>query len=470
MKLKSILFIDIPELEELTGDPEDSILSAKWKAENIISGKEYARHMTNMKYSRSLLSLASYIRKKGFSPSYISATKANKKQLKKKISEVKFIALPASNTPFIPKTIEIARLTKKTNPKAIIIVGGYHATFQDKELLKRNSQIDIVVRGEGEKTLYEILKNYPKINKVRGITFRKNGTSTRNPDRKLLSPHQIPLPAYDLLPENLNNYSMRIQTTRGCPFNCAFCVNHFFWKKVRSVSVKKVIEELLFFKKHLKSTTHVHFTDNNFTLNKERTIRICQEIKRKKIPFKFSCDIRAGHLDKETLKALKKANFTQILIGFEDANNEILEAAEKRTTFEDCTKTAKLIKKNSQIIVTAYWIIGLPHSTRKTFHKTLSQARKLLRKNIVDIVCSALFIPVPGTPIFEKPKKFGVSIISNNWNDYFRCQVPAVYRLKNLNEKELTNYYLAFETAILKEYCRKLKMSPLKIANSPKIQ
>ena len=462
---KSILLIDVPELEELIGAPEDFVLSSKWKAENIISGKEYARHMSGIKYSRGLLTLASYVRERGFSPIYVSINDVSIEVLKQKIAQADIVGLPASKTAFLPKIIEISSLIKKINPQLPIIVGGYHVTFQDKEFLRENSEIDIVVRGEGEKTLYEILKNYPNLDKVKGITFRKGKKIIRNPNREFLLPEEIPLPAYDLLPKNLNSYSIKVQTTRGCPFNCAFCVNSFFWKKVRAVSVKEVIKELLFLKKKLKPKTHVHFTDNIFTWDKERTIKICDEIKRKKLPFKFSCDIRAGFLDKEILEALKKANFTQLMIGFEDVNNETLKAVGKRLTFKDCLKTARLIKKHSKIIVTAYWIIGLPQFNHQNFHNALNQMRKLFNQGIVDIVSSALFVPLPGTPIFEEPEKFGVEIISKNWGDYFRCRMPAIHKLKGLNEKEISNYYFLFETAILMEYCRKLKMNPLEIVN-----
>ena len=109
-----------------------------------------------------------------------------------------------ATTPAIYDAYEVARIAKRVNPNALVLIGGPHATFTADEVLRECEQIDIVVMGEGEETFKEILDRFEK-NKgyedILGIAYRKNNTVKINPPRPLIrNLDSLPIPAYDLLP------------------------------------------------------------------------------------------------------------------------------------------------------------------------------------------------------------------------------------------------------------------------------
>ena len=128
---------------------------------------------------------------------------------------------------------ELCELLPKDMPK---IIGGPHATGYDKELLGMG--YDIVVRGEGEYSMLEIMQGKP-LEKIDGISFRNRGKIIRNKEREPINPDELPLPARDLLPRNgvdLPYMGMGVEsrpwspilTSRGCPFGCYFCNKKVF--------------------------------------------------------------------------------------------------------------------------------------------------------------------------------------------------------------------------------------------------
>lgn len=460
MKIKSILFIDIPEVDELAGNPGSNILSLKWKAENLIAGPEYAKHMNGIKYSRGLLTIASFVRQSGITPHYVSINDVCPKELKKQVLAVEAVGITANVTGFFPQVCNIVKTVKKIKKTVLTVVGGYHVTFQDMETLENYPEIDIIVRGEGEIPLSELLKRYPDLDNVKGITYRdKANKIRRNPEALLLLGEKIPLPAYDLLPFPMDKYSIRLQTSRGCPYSCAFCVDPVFWKRLRFIPIPKVLEELEFLRKKLPEITHIHFIDSIFTINPTRTIKLCEEIEKRGFGFQFSADIRANLITQRLIKKMEKAGFTQLLVGFEDPNDEVLKAVKKNLCFQECVDAAKMIKENSQVLTTAYWMVGLPGSNHKTLHRAIEISRKLLRNGTLDLLYSALLVPVPGTPLFQHPSQFGITLLNKDWRKFMRCNFSPVYRLNTLTDQELVNCHLLFETSVLLEYCKKLNLS-----------
>ena len=129
---------------------------------------------------------------------------------------------------------ETAKVIKESNPKALIVLGGPHVTVLDEQTVRENPQVDVVVRGEGERTMLEIAiivsaSNLADLDKVAGITFMKNGELVRTPDREFIQDlDELPDPAYNLFP--LDKYRLYgklilpITTSRGCFANCSFCL------------------------------------------------------------------------------------------------------------------------------------------------------------------------------------------------------------------------------------------------------
>lgn len=456
--IKSILFIDIPEINELINNPGEPILAPKWKAENLITGPLYSRHMDGIKFSRGLLTMSSYLRQKNKEPHYVSINDLSENQLKKKIQSAEAVGILANVTGFMCYVFKTAQLVKKINPEIPVIVGGSHVTYKDRETLKNHPEIDIVVRGEGEKIINNLMEKMDNLNQVKGITYSQNGKIIKTPPETPLPAKDIPIPAYDLLPRPLREYSFRIQASRGCPYHCSFCIDHKFWPGLRLIPINKVITELKYLDRNLNQKHHIHFIDSNLTVNSQYTKNLCREISKHNFNFQFSGDIRGGLIDKQLIKVMEKAGFKTLLIGVEDPDQKVLNTIKKENTFTKNIESAKLIKKHSNILTIAYWIIGLPGSTHPSLHKAINQTSSLLEKEIFDLIYGALLVPLPGTSIFKNPSKFGLKLLTKKWNKYMRCNFNPVYELDNLSKEELTNYYLLFETTLLLKYCQKLEL------------
>ena len=139
------------------------------------------------------------------------------------------------------RTCEIA---KKVDEKIITIVGGIHFSFTSEESLINFPEIDIVVRGEGELTLVDLIKTLNKkgkLDQVQGISFRNKKTIVHTPSRPLIKNlDSLPYPAYHLVEDNLKKYHftmmagrntryMILETARGCEYKCSFCTQWNHW-------------------------------------------------------------------------------------------------------------------------------------------------------------------------------------------------------------------------------------------------
>jgi radical SAM superfamily enzyme YgiQ (UPF0313 family) len=151
-------------------------------------------------------------------------------------------------------TCVVADLVKEIDRKTIVIIGGPHPSMVGRESLK-NPNIDVVVRGEGEVTLVELLNAIEKeksFDKIKGIVYRKNGKIVENEPREFIEDlDSLPFP-HETAPDLLKDFEKypisafrNIFAIRGCPFNCFFCGSREIWgRRCRFRSVENVIEEI----------------------------------------------------------------------------------------------------------------------------------------------------------------------------------------------------------------------------------
>lgn len=334
---------------------------------------------------------------------------------------------------------------KKINPKIITILGGLHATFSDKLLLRHYKAVDIVVRGEGEETLYELIKtlraNKP-LDKVLGISFRKNGEIIANPPRLFIQDiEKLPFPAYDLfpmkkypLPPDISRAKQTalVTTSRGCPMGCKFCeTTHAWGRKIRSTSAKRLFEQV----KHLHDdfgVDYIRFADDLFTLKKDKVMEFCKLVVKNRLPIRFRIQARVDSVDEEMLIALKKAGCDLIEYGAESGSNKVLKAIGKNITVDRIKKAVQLTKKIG-IELKYFLIIGAleeePEETWETF--------KLIRDTKPDWIGINPLTIYPGTEVFEIAKK--QKLISDNlWVNYVNPKSGnAPLYTKNYTDKEM---------------------------------
>ncbi len=332
-----------------------------------------------------------------------------KRRFREALETCDLVGITATTSTF-PEALNIAQEAKKA--RRIVVMGGYHVTFQDEEALQ-SGFVDYVVRGEGEEifpALLDALESGTPPERVPGISFLRDGRLIRTP---LLLPPQdldaLPFPARDLLP--LSRYWMtqlegeplvNVVTSRGCPFACTFCASsRFSGRRWRARSPENILRELeiLYFDYGFRA---VAFVDDNFTLQPERVECLCEEIGRKKLRLKWWCFSRADTIVRyeSLVKKMAKAGLRMVYLGLESAEKAILEDYGKQLTAEVARKAVEILRKYG-VKSWGSFILGGLRETRATVQKTIEFARKIRP----DIVQFSLLTPFPGTALFEELKR-----------------------------------------------------------------
>ena len=342
-----------------------------------------------------------------------------------------------SIAPLISSALLSAKATKETVPDAPVILGGPHATFMDKEIIDSEAAIDVVVRGEGEETLLELADNVydpNKLQRINGITFRSSNQTVRTPNRSYIQNlDDLPKPAYHHFQlEKYHLFGKRVLpiiTSRGCPFQCSFCVaSRMFGKQYRMRSSENVLDELEWLKS-VHGAESFTFYDDTLTFDKQRLFRICDGFKNRKIDLPWDCQTRVDQVSAEVLSKMKAAGCQQVFFGVESGCQEILDVVNKKTSIEQNENAIKLAKK-AGLFVTISLMIGYPGETPSTVKKTLD----FVKRTKPDDAYVCIATPYPGTELRSLVERNGWKI-SPNW-DQFNTMTP-VFENPELKSDEL---------------------------------
>jgi len=328
----------------------------------------------------------------------------------------------------------------------ITILGGAHATVLPGQVLEENPHIDYLIRGEGEITSRELLKQLGEkgdLTQVKGLSYRQEGKIIHNPDRPFIvdlnenvvpARHLIDPSKYlSVLPEKGMKRWTLVQTMRGCPFKCIYCYR-MFGQSVRfrdPVLVVREIEDCI----SNYSIEYIMFADDTFTVNQKRTAAICEEIIKRKLKFTWRCFTRADTLNEGVLKIMKEAGCKHISIGVESGNQEILDKMGKSIKLEQYVKAYELLGKMG-FEKRGSFILGLPYENAKTIRDTINFAKQLQLDRAFFNICT----PYPKTQLFQMAKKGeGLRLISNSWEEFKRWG-NAVIELENVSRDELIEW------------------------------
>ena len=322
---------------------------------------------------------------------------------------------------------EIARLVKEIAPEVIVVVGGPHPSFLPDRTLKEIPEIDIVVRGEGEWTLADLLsklgQNVP-LGEVEGITFReRSGEIVSTSERDLGDVNELPVLDYSLLDvQFLRNGFVNILASRGCDYNCTFCVERLLWRRtVRQVPEDNILTEI-----NTAVETYncsIAFEDSMFDLESQEFLDFCDKLDRlghgshlRKTAYLVS---RVDCANERGLRRAGEVGIERIIFGIESGSEKVLKMMNKRITRDqivDACKTAK----DAGLNVNGFFIIGHPGDDLHEFEITYELAEYLLTRDLLDGGVVAKFIPYPGTAPFRFQEKYGVEILSYDWSKWGR--------------------------------------------------
>ncbi len=292
--------------------------------------------------------------------------------------------------------LDIARLSKKVLPHTPVIFGGPGATFLWNHLLTHFPEIDVIVTGEGENTIIELverLKNRISLEDLQGIAYRKGQVPVKNKPAPFIQ-------NLDSLPDPAKYFSFQhVVSSRGCPWNCSFCGSPKIWKRtVRFHSAEYFVNQL----KRLKAKGHNFFyiSDDTFTLKKDRVISICKKIINEKMDIEWAAISRVNIVDEEILYWMRLAGCIQISYGVESGSPKIRKRLNKNITDKEIQRAFDITRAYG-IMPRAYFIYGNPGETKETIKQS---ARLIKRIKPLGAIFYILDI-FPGTELYEDFKK-----------------------------------------------------------------
>ena len=312
------------------------------------------------------------------------------------------------------QSFKTAQLVKKVAPQAKIIMGGHHATAFPEHMFKL-AYADVVVIGEGELTVLELINalyNGEDLSTIKGIVYQKDGEAFITPPRDFITDlDSIPFPSYSDF--NLDDYNglpersertAALITSRGCPHRCTFCSASKFWKrKWRYRSAENVLDEIegLYKDYDVKA---LMFFDDNFAVRKDRAIEICDGILQRGLKISWVACTHVNQVDKELLKWMKKAGCYRLDYGVESGSPKILKNIKKGQTVEQIKEAFKLTHEVG-IQPRAYLMVGNPGENKETIQETITLMKEIKPYNAPS---GQLLCVLPDTEIYELAKAQGI--------------------------------------------------------------
>lgn len=309
-------------------------------------------------------------------------------------------------TPTLEHDLQALKTAKEILPHVVTIAKGAAFLTLAKDVMENHKELDVVIFGEAEETLREILEEKPK-KEILGLYYRDdlliNFTGVRPFIENL---DEIPFPARHLVdntiyrrPDN-NKVQAVIKVSRGCPFHCFFCLaTPVSGAKVRRRSIENIIAEIKECVEKYNITNFLFWSDI-FNIDKEWTLNLCKAIIESGLKITWSANTRADTADFEMAKMMYKSGCRLVSIGVESGSQYMLEKMGKKITLDDVRRTVKTFKK-AKIRIYNYFVIGLPWETEETVEETIRFAIELNS----DFISFYTATPLPGSRFYDYAKE-----------------------------------------------------------------
>ncbi|TSC52360.1 MAG: radical SAM domain-containing protein [Parcubacteria group bacterium LiPW_39] len=352
-----------------------------------------------------ILSVGSALKRHGFEVELINITE---KEIDKTVAKVM-----AKNPLLVALSVMTGRQTKhsaefskkiKEHSSVKVLWGGIHPSLLPEQCLNE-SYIDFVIIGEGEETsveLFQKLERQESLENVLGLGYKQNGKIKINYTRPLISDLDLWPMDFNLLDMEkylykLDRYKRVVayKTSRGCPFNCAFCYNRAFnQSRWRAWSIDKVVNDIQYLKQKYRIDA-IKFYDDNFFVDKMRALEILRRIN---LPAHL--EVRIDMIDDELAKELKKLKVFDLLIGVESGSDRLLALINKKITVARIMAAVKsLAKYNVPASYSA--IVGLPTETKKEFKATVDLLYQIYKIHPQAAFTLGAYMPYPGSLMYD---------------------------------------------------------------------
>ncbi len=365
-----------------------------------------------------LLAVAAPLLNEGYEVKIIDANvDENFQQLVlKEVEDAIFLGISIVTGPMVIDSLNVGRKVKEIYPRIPIVLGGWHPSLFPETI--NEDFVDIVVKGQGEATVMELVKALEtgsSIEHIKGISFKRNGLAIHNPRREYIDVNLMPPKPYEITdPERYFAKSgMRwilYYTSCGCPYHCTYCCNHaIYGGKWNGLKPERVVEEV----SNLVKRYHIDcigFNDDNFFASEKRIQDLTSGFVKNGTRFKWYAQGRGDRISRfkdETLKLMIESGCYQIFFGAESGSEKVLALMNKKEKNEDILISAERCKKWG-ITSTFFFIFGYPGETEEDISASLDLIEQIRVRNPQAVICTSIFTPYPGSPVWEHAVKHGI--------------------------------------------------------------
>ena len=345
----------------------------------------------------------------GFSIEYVDERFDGKRRIQELLKENRTHTVAISTmTGFqLGETCRILKWIKEYNPGILTIVGGVHPTLLTEQTIEAPF-IDFIVKGEGERTFVELLKEIKgdrKYHEILGLTWKNSGKIVNNCDRPFTKPEEWPFPmtkkSKPYYAKSVEAGEMFYLTSRGCPYSCRFCYNNVFNKKrYRTMPVGKVKNELKMFHDELEFD-YLFLNDDNVGSNIKNLEDIAAFLR--SLGIRWGTCIRADNINEHTLKILDDNGCDRFLLGVETGSERVLKdlIGKKLTNgLEDIRNAVRLIA-GTGIKPTYSFMTNIPGETAAEAKISIDFANWVYKTDPKSRIGFYVYAPYPGTEMFR---------------------------------------------------------------------
>lgn len=353
-----------------------------------------------------------YLEKKGLNIEYFDQRFDNFKKLEKLLEKKPFCLGVSSMTGFqLIGAKKILKTAKKISPKTFTVFAGVHPSLLPIQSIKE-SFVDFVIVGEGEQTIFNLIKALKKksgLKKIKGIYWKKDSQIIANKPQPFLKASQWPFPMTEkskkYFRKSAEKNELMLPTSRGCPFNCHFCYNKMFnrgaWRQMPFAKFKKELETFI---KEFKFS-NIYINDDNLGINKKMLTKTAKLLHKHNLVWTTS--LRCTDIDDKTAQMLQKNGCREVLLGVESGSNRVLKKIINKDYpkgVDDIKNCAKALSKTS--ITGRYnFMSGVPGETIKDIKKSMDLADWIAKTHKNAIFCFDAYAPYPGSQLYQKAIK-----------------------------------------------------------------
>ncbi|OES43781.1 B12-binding domain-containing radical SAM protein [Domibacillus iocasae] len=277
----------------------------------------------------------------------------------------------------IEETIRVAGMIKKVLPDCTIVFGGPEVTYDVPYWLDRLHDIDFIVIGEGEKTfrmLLDQLSGGRDFSNVPGIAYKQDETHHIHPQTNKIDLRELPSPfRFEEDRDSLSKRITYIETSRGCPFRCQFCLSSIE-TGVRYFDREKVKDDIRFLMNNGAKT--IKFVDRTFNISRSYAMEMFQFLIDEHVPGTvFQFEITGDIMRPEVIQFLNEhapAGLFRFEIGVQSTNDDVNELVQRKQNWEKLVRTVTLVKEGGKIDQHLDLIAGLPEENYNSFRRTFN--------------------------------------------------------------------------------------------------